>query len=1593
MAAIGAGRASRSATLQPAADVRYVSSVGVRTIVLAVAAVAACAPGESRRDSNAEHVVRAVDAALSRIRRPSGRAMTIALPDTASEPVRLSFADAALTITPLDLVAARFVDRLGARVAIDVRIATDVVLRRESSWFEEARYLRAPEAAHDGVVERFRAEGLDVRARGDVLEAIDATGRARFVTAPLIAVDAAGRERALSAEIRDRVVTLRLDTRGLAYPIVVDPMWRTTGELATPRSFGHTATRLPSGKVLVAGGVANIIGTAMPHAEVFDPATRSWAAVARMNVARRDHAAVLLANGKVLVAGGASESSAELYDPATNTWSMTGAMSIAREFATITALDDGTALVVGGSTTSSSAERYQPSSGAFVAAGSTSVVHFKHAAARLSSGKVLVAGGETGGSAISNVDLYDGAWASAPSMLAARAGPTATTAGTRVLVAGGDNLSTAEVYNATSNAWSSTGAMSTVRDDHAAALLPNGHVAVIGGSRRVGTSTFFVSTSEAWDPTAGTFAALPTVMFPRARPVATTLTDGRILVVGGDGGAGDADILSWLANGATCAAATECISTFCVDGLCCNAPCVDACMACDVTPGTCAAVTGAPHGTRTCAPAAKCESGACATTCSADTDCAAGAFCNAGTCANKGVDGTKCTANNGCLSGICTDGYCCNSACTGQCEACDNAGREGLCAPAMGAPHGSRMACAKGASTCEARACDGTVRESCTAFAADAKVTCAEARCDGTSLILAATCDGAGACATPISTSCVPYTCEAGTCRTSCTTNEQCAAGLSCSDGRCIGSATCADDGRVSVDPEGVRTPCGKYRCRTDGRCGDACGASSDCSPGFICDTNARTCVAPAPTAAEDSGCSTGGRAQSPAWALLVFAMVLAGLRRRVAFVAVAAVGCSADLPRERLGTTSAAVAWTPGTAPSSPRGVEIAVMLTTGNVLVTGGERSFGTGDLSTSELFDPIAGTWTTTGSLVTARRYPSGAPLPGGGALVLGGVGSSMLLTSAERYTGGTFVSLGASEHAEGSLTALPSGKVLIAGGAGNSLCEVFDPTSGTFAATGALSGSRDNHLGVALADGRVIIIGGGYSIGPMHSSAELWSPSTNAWTSAGAMAEPRFRGHAAVLLSTNKVLVAGGTNQFGDLSTAELYDPATNTWSAAASMSRRRNALALARLANGKVLAVGGSAEGKSLVSTAELYDPATNRWIPAGNDTRPRVGPFAFPFAGGTRVVILGGGGGVVMPPSFFEQQALGASCAADGECTSGFCADGVCCDKACSGTCEACNVAGLVGACSPVSGPPRGARPACPAPFACRSGSCATSCIDDVACISGHYCLAGTCVPRKTNGIICGDARECASDHCVDDRCCNSACSGTCEACDVAGSLGTCSPVKGAPHSARACVDDSGGDVCRLRACDGTVDRSKCTAYASGPSTQCKAASCDASSVLPPSTCDGAGACKATAAASCAPFACAAGACRTSCTTGNDCAEGFLCSKGACTAPPPARCSDDRQSSIAGELTTSCVPYLCGGTANTCQTRCTSSTECAAGFSCDVAAAACVPLTPEPEDSGCALGGQRPSNDRALVVLATLVAWIVRSRSSGARGRARDRSR
>ncbi len=189
--------------------------------------------------------------------------------------------------------------------------------------------------------------------------------------------------------------------------------WAATGSLNTAR-VRHTASLLPNGMVLVAGGF-NLSSGGLASAELYDPTTGTWSATGSLATVRYHHTASLLPNGMVLVAGGVDSSwffnSAELYDPASGTWTATGSLNTGRYLHTATLLPNGMVLVAGGLDGSgwrlNSAELYDPASGTWTATGSLNTARWGHKATLLPNGIVLVAGGSGPGFSILNsAELY-----------------------------------------------------------------------------------------------------------------------------------------------------------------------------------------------------------------------------------------------------------------------------------------------------------------------------------------------------------------------------------------------------------------------------------------------------------------------------------------------------------------------------------------------------------------------------------------------------------------------------------------------------------------------------------------------------------------------------------------------------------------------------------------------------------------------------------------------------------------------------------------------------------------------------------------------------------------------------------------------------------------------------------------------------------------------------------------------------------------------------------------------------------------------------------------------------------------------------------
>jgi hypothetical protein len=394
-------------------------------------------------------------------------------------------------------------------------------------------------------------------------------------------------------------------------------------------SFAHTATLLASGKVLITGGVESIVNGAdyiYNTAEIYDPTTRAFTMLENIGEQRGYHSAVLLPNNKVLIADGSLTDYAEVFEEDKSRFVATAhCMTKDRRFGPVaTMLADGNVLVTGGQGHSvqgspgpyhNTGEVYSMSSIQFNLPTSTMAdTRRYHTGTLLDTGKVLIAGGENGSGRLSSTALYDPdtetftgtgimsvgryrhtavklnptstyttgsatftqgsttvtgtgttwsgnvqpTWivrsdadgtfyviASVDSntqltLTAAYKGVTSsspeaytTQTQSKVLIAGGDSLSgalaTAELYDPATGTFSTTGALNVGRFDHTATLLTDGTVLLAGGDQ------IFDVTGEIYYPSTGTFTSTSdTLAQGRDGHSAVRLSNGDVLIVGGE---------------------------------------------------------------------------------------------------------------------------------------------------------------------------------------------------------------------------------------------------------------------------------------------------------------------------------------------------------------------------------------------------------------------------------------------------------------------------------------------------------------------------------------------------------------------------------------------------------------------------------------------------------------------------------------------------------------------------------------------------------------------------------------------------------------------------------------------------------------------------------------------------------------------------------------------------------------------------------------------------------------------------------------------------------------------------------------------------
>jgi len=475
-------------------------------------------------------------------------------------------------------------------------------------------------------------------------------------------------------------VVASVDGRGLSYPVLVDPAW--VGTASSKRSHGyHKLLKLSAGsdagKILLVGGT----GSGPTDTELFDPTTSTWAVSSALpDSLGKGTNAVVLPSGVVMIAGGfptgtgtTAKSNTYVRSTTTGTWSSAATMGSARAWFTMvpTKIDAKDVIFVAGGMPSTSistkplktAEYYEPISDSWFTATSMTAERSHAGYDVLSDGRILVVGGH-------GFDSF-----------------------------GSTQLKTVEIYNPSTKTWAAGAALNTERSDGAVLALAGGKAIVTGGWNE---TDYTIGGVEYFDGTAWTSILGKGLTEPRMFHVASQLTDGRILVAGGNVEYDDpkyamtatatADLISLGTDPKTTA-------TLASTGSMAVARIAPAAIALGqnvlVNGGQTTDVDGSETTSTelfdttigaACSTSSPCPTGLSCTegVCCKSSSCPEGQTCAApgfeGICTKP--KGASCTSNTECGTGFCVTGVCCATACTGDCETCNVKGKEGTCTAA-----------------------------------------------------------------------------------------------------------------------------------------------------------------------------------------------------------------------------------------------------------------------------------------------------------------------------------------------------------------------------------------------------------------------------------------------------------------------------------------------------------------------------------------------------------------------------------------------------------------------------------------------------------------------------------------------------------------------------------------------------------------------------------------------------------------------------------------------------------------------------------------------------------------------------------------------
>ncbi|WP_413575488.1 Kelch repeat-containing protein [Bdellovibrio sp. HCB290] len=294
-------------------------------------------------------------------------------------------------------------------------------------------------------------------------------------------------------------------------------------------------------------------------------------------------------------------------------------------------------------------------------------------------------------------------------------------------------------------------------------------------------------------------------------------------------------------------------------------------------------------------------------------------------------------------------------------------------------------------------------------------------------------------------------------------------------------------------------------------------------------------------------------------------------------------------------------------------RALHVTALLPNGKVLVAGGlsQTSSTNTPLDSTEIFDPATGLWSAGPALPSPRLFSHATVLTDGRVLVAGGLDGAFARTAttaiynpaSNSWSAGPSIAVPRVGH---SSHLLPNGKVIIIGGAAHPTTsaptektEIFDPATNQWTYGPDMPTAVSEFSSATLSDNTILILGGLTTAATTSiTTVQAYNPSTNSFTTKTPMTLGRYQAAAAVLPSGNVLLTGGWASTGSMTATTEIYNVSANTWSAGPSLSANRRAHGAISLPSGKILVTSGVTNltfPSIAAKTSEIYNPATNSW--------------------------------------------------------------------------------------------------------------------------------------------------------------------------------------------------------------------------------------------------------------------------------------------------------------------------------------------------------------------------------------------------------------